>query len=145
MITKKSQTRKGGKVVSLRYLDHLWRLAVLKRWDCTCVICNRKRDPSALECHHVIHRSQSGLLKWHLPNGAVVCKDGCHQAAHRAYGADIVRAKITEAVYQSLVDLDRDTLKAYLSRTGKSRAEWLKEQYLELTSFLKDTNPEEKP
>lgn len=137
MISKKSQTRKGQRQPALSTLAKLWRRAVLKKSKNTCAICGGVRTDAQLEAHHVIHRSQSGLLKWNVDNGVAVCKGSCHSEAHRAWGAVKIAKSLCD-IYLNLVELDRQTLKTHLAETGKTRAEWLKEQYLELTDYLKE-------
>lgn len=119
------------KAPSLSTLSRLWRKAILKKSRNVCIICGKYQPDHCLEAHHIIHRSQSGLLKWDVRNGVAVCKGRCHQVAGTKWGEKAIAEKIGE-VYDILVETSRKTLKEYLFENGKTRAEWLKEQYEKL-------------
>jgi hypothetical protein len=68
------------------HLNKLWRQAVLKTWENTCVMCGQKDLPENLECHHYVKRRVK-VLKYDWRNGFPLhSHKGCHREAHTKGG-----------------------------------------------------------
>jgi len=66
-----------------RYLQKLWRDAVLKKDNYRCVMCGIGGEHN-LQCHHFIKR-RVRVLRHDYRNGFALCY-GCHAKAHTKAG-----------------------------------------------------------
>jgi hypothetical protein len=64
------------------YLMKLWREAVLKTQR-KCAWCGKRiteNNHQEFECHHIVRRAGSRLLRWDWRNGVAVCaRTDCHK------------------------------------------------------------------
>ena len=90
-----------------RYLQQLWRQALLILHDNNCAYCGETYD---LECHHIIKR-RNKLFRHDYRNGIVLCKV-CHEWAETLEGKKWIvenhiyynELRIEEMKYKTLKD-----------------------------------------
>lgn len=69
----------------------VWRQAVLKRYDYTCVVCGTTRQNVRLCVHHLQSYKDYRHLRYVAKNGTVMCQS-CHLALHSRYGRQCTEA-----------------------------------------------------
>ena len=119
-----------------RYLQKYWRISVLVINNYKCIICGRRRDPSDLECHHIIKRRRL-FLRHDWKNGVPVCVE-CHGKAHTLYGSGIIASRHEWMDY--LMDNENVNIKDYLVAHGMTRDEFLQMELDELKKIIADNS-----
>ena len=108
-----------AKVLKKRTLEKNWRKAVLKRWDNKCAYCGYTEE---LECHHIIYKSQSGVLKYDVRNGIVGCQKHHKPVYHTEPGRIWCIKQIGAEEYQYLSDMTMVNVKDFKAQHGLSTA-----------------------
>lgn len=129
------------KKLSDRYLDMLWREAVLAEWNNQCGFCGAMGE---LECHHIVYR-RNRVLRWDYRNGFPVCKgndlwDGktCHGFAHTKLGEKKIIEVLEDYHYDYLCKREQMTLKDFLVQEGVSKVEFYRQMADELKDKIKE-------
>jgi hypothetical protein len=131
MIRTKRKAAKKRHVLSDRYLDMLFRQAVLSYHKNICIICGRPRSEDLLEAHHIAHKKTYKFLRWDRRNGVPVCKDDtawdgkftCHQFADSLAGEKLIRERIG-ADWLYIEAMQMVTKKQYLTEQGMTDDEF---------------------
>lgn len=105
-----------------RYLQMLWRKAVLVMHENQCVFCGNK-NIEQLECHHFIKRRHA-ILKHDVKNGFPLCKYSCHLEAHTKKGEQKLVDYMGKKRFEYLCKMEQKLKKDYLLENGLSKKEF---------------------
>lgn len=108
------------------YLMSLWRKAVLAN-QLKCAWCGKRiteHNHGEFECHHIVRRAGSRLLRWDWRNGVAVCAGkGCHKRIASLEGQKKLMEDHGYWDYLEKVESERD-YKDTLRGTGMSVKEF---------------------
>jgi len=135
----KTKTKKS---VSDRYLEQLWRKAVLAEHGHRCFFCHYGETVGPLEAHHIVRRARK-VLRWDWRNGIPVHKyhlvDGkmtCHQFAHTKAGERIIARR--HQYYRELCRLEQMNFKEYMQQGGVTEDEFRRQKLAELKEKINE-------
>jgi hypothetical protein len=124
-------------VCSDRWLQKLWRDAVLKNFSHTCFFCGQHIFNVEIECHHLIKR-KSFILRHDWRNGIPVCKYVCHNYAETPAGKHKIDLYLTQSGFREYLQARTGCCKDWFVKQGISRKDFLKEVYEDLKAKLNE-------
>lgn len=114
-----------------RYLQMLWRAAVLEHHKRRCAVCGLIKSEDQLECHHLVKRRYR-VLRNDYRNGVPACVGECHNYADTSVGTAQILVKHEFADYLIGRMKQFKTIKDYRMWRGISQKEHEKEEADEL-------------
>ncbi|UCF13224.1 MAG: HNH endonuclease [Thermoplasmatales archaeon] len=133
-VTKKTKKKRNKD----RYMQMLWRQAVLKFWGMKCVFCGNP-DILGLEAHHLVKRKNK-ILRHDYRNGIPLCKYGCHAEADTLEGMQKIQKIVPKAQIVYLKTFEKMNYKDFLIDRQMTNLEYMKEMKQELNEFIKSND-----
>jgi hypothetical protein len=121
--------------VTDRTLQRYWRLAILKKYHSTCVICGIMRQDSELQCHHIIRRNHR-VTRHDVMNGVPVCTGDCHLTAHKKIGQRIIDERLGASHMEYLYEKENVMVKDYKNALSYSTQELEKYELEKLSKII---------
>lgn len=116
-----------------RYLEMLWRKAVLAEFKNRCAYCGNL-NIDEIECHHIVKRRHK-ILRWDWKNGVTGCKHTCHKFYHTVKGGWWIATK--HIYYSYLLEMEGQ-YKQYLVENGFTDTDFRRIKVSELKNKIKE-------
>jgi predicted restriction endonuclease len=117
-----------------KYLEKLWRQAVLANYGYRCAKCGNTIIHE-IECHHIVKRRHK-ILRWDYRNGIPGCKYTCHKYYHTKEGEAFIMRNHRD--YDHICDLETVLYKQYLADNKMTDAEFRVFRKEEMKQFIRD-------